>query len=219
MLARVSMLLLLAGIVGAETVQPKERPRLPAPVVTEIRREADRANAEPGAASPFRSFDDFLQAGARRPLGMEAFRETRAAPAGSGGTGISTAAKDSSSTPARNDATSADVLVLPKMEVNAEKISKLKTELAKLEASQSWWSKSAESWENRTVVDAILNPPFLRLGGYSGEGRAAVARQRVELLRWVKILEISLEEARTPVEKARIQSDIDSIAGIMRMWE
>jgi len=220
MKTRVLLLLLLAATCGAETAEPKPRPRLsPAVVAEEKQRETAPPAVEAGSTPTFRSFDNFLQAQARRPVGLDAVPEVWAARSAAGAEKKELAAKESPPLPGRTEAASGDVLVLPKMEINAARLTKLKDQLAELTANQSWEESSAEAWDHRTVVDAILNPPFLRLGGYSGSRRAAVARQRVELLRWVKVLQISQEEAKTPADKARIQADIDGIKDIMRMWE
>lgn len=213
---------LLPVVIGwAGATEPKARPRLTPPMVSEMKREVAQPALDAGSTPTFRTFDDFLQAAAQRPMGLEAVPEVVAARSETtaGAEQKGTAAKDSSRTPPRADATGGEVLVLPKMEVTAEKMTKLKAQLAALEANQSWEVSSAEAWEHRTVVDAILNPPFIKLGGYSGSGRVATARRRVELLNWVRILRISQEEAKTPADKARIQADIDGITGIMRMWE
>jgi hypothetical protein len=139
--------------------------------------------------------------------------------AGSEKTGPSS--EDSRAAPSRTEPGSGDILVLPKLEINAERLTKLEARLAALEAQQSWEESSAKAWETRTetsiAMDAILNPPFLK-GSYSASGRAALARQRVEMARWMRILEISLEEAKTPADKARIQADINSLNDITRYW-
>jgi hypothetical protein len=112
------------------------------------------------------------------------------------------------------DAAEAEVLILPKVEVTAKKGTKLEAQLAEIDQQQRSEEKIAET----TWLDAILNPPFLNLGGASGNSRAAIARRRIEVLGWVKILTISLKEAKTPEEKARIQADIDGLKEIMRNW-
>ena len=214
------LLPLAIGWAGAD--EPKARPRLPPPVVSDVKREAAQPAPVVGSTPSFRTFDDFLQAEARRPAGLEGVPEVAAARLEAAAAETKApAAKDSAPTP-RPDATGGEILVLPKMEVTTEKLTKLKSELAALEANQSWESSSAAAWETRSetslVLDAILNPPFLKLGGYSAGGRAATARQRVELLRWVSILTISFDEAKTPADKARIQADIDGLKEIMRNW-
>jgi len=223
MLARSSVLFLLAGTCWAETAVPKPRPRLPPVVVSEVKQEAAQPALDAGSAPSFRSFGDFLQAKSRRPVGLEAVPEVAAARAEAART--AKAGQDAKGSPGSSQAyvAGADVLVLPKIEVTVERLTKLEKELAALEANQSWETSSAEAWETRSetskVVDAILNPSFFRLGGYSAAGRAYTARQRVELLRWVRVLRISLEEAKTPADKARIQADIEGLWDIMRWWE
>jgi hypothetical protein len=190
---------------------------LPPAVVSEVKREGAQQALDAGSAPGFRSFEDFLRAQARRPVGLEAVPEVAAARSEAAGAEQKRpAAKDSSPTPPRTDATGGEILELPKMEVTTGKMTKLKAQLAALEAHQSWETSSAEAWDNSTVVDAILNPPFLKLGGYSAKGRAAAARRRVDMLNWVRVLTISLAEAKTLEDKARIEAAIDGIKGIMR---
>jgi hypothetical protein len=218
MLARSSVLVLLGGICCAGAALPKARPRLPPAVVSEVKREGAQPAGDAGSAPGFRSFEDFLQAQARRPVGLEAVPEVAAARSeAAAAEQKAPAAKDSSPAPPRTDATGGEILELPKMEVTTGKMTKLKAQLAALEANQSWETSSAEAWDNSTVVDAILNPPFLKLGGYSARGRAAAARRRVDMLNWVRVLTISLAEAKTLADKVRIQADIDGIKDIMRM--
>jgi len=223
MKVRPCLLLLPVAICCAEAAEPKARPRLP-PVVGEVKREAAQPARDAGSGPGFRSLGDFLQAESRRAIGLELFREPPGARSEAGGAEKSgQVSKDSLSTLARTDAGDTEILVLPKIEITAERLTKLGAQIAALEAQQSWQESSAEAWETRTetskVVDAILNPPFLRLGGYSASGRAAVARLRVEMARWVRILVISLEEAKTPADKARIQADINTLNDITRYWE
>jgi hypothetical protein len=221
--ARSSVLILLVGIGCAIAAEPKARPRLSSVVAEEKKSEASREVQpvlELGFTPGFRSFGDYLQAEARRPVGLEAFRETPPTPSASAGAGkTGQASKDSLSTPLQADSGEAEILVIPKVEVTAERVTRLEAKLAAMEANQSWEERSAETWEAGSVLGAILNPSFLKLGGYSGSGRAAVARRRVEMLRWVSVLTISLEEAKTPADKARIQADIDIIKDITRHWE
>ncbi|HWA26870.1 MAG TPA: hypothetical protein VG734_14520 [Lacunisphaera sp.] len=217
MLARFSALILLAGFCCAGAAEPKARPRLTPPVVSEVKGEVTQPALDAGSAPAFRSFDDFLQTEARRSRGLEAVRVSSAVRAeASGAEKTGQASKDANPASPQTDP---DVLVLPKIEITAEKLTKLGEKLAALEAQQSWEERSAETWDHPTVVDAILNPPLFGLGSYSAGGRAGTARHRVEVARWVRILEISLEEAKTSADKARIQAEIDSIKEIARYWE
>jgi hypothetical protein len=221
MKARLCVLLLLAVIGNAGNAQPKERPRLAPRVIEEVKPATSDGlpmAREPAFTPRFRSFESYLQTAARRPVGLETFREAPPAPSASAGAGkTGQGPKNPQST--QSDSGEAEILVLPKLEVTAEGVTKLEAKLAAMEANQSWEESSAETWESGTVLGAILNPSFLKLGGYSGSGRAAVARRRVEMLRWVSVLTISLEEAKTPADKARIQADIDIIKDITRHWE
>ena len=218
MLARSSVLVLLGGICCAGAELPKARPRLPQAVVSEVKREGAQPAFDARSAPGFRSFEDFLQAQARRPVGLEAVPEVAAARSeAAAAEQKAPAAKDLSPAPPRTDATGGEILVLPKMEVTTGKMTKLKAQLAALEANQSWETSSAEAWDNSTMVDAILNPPLLKLGPYSARGRAAAARRRVDMLNWVRVLTISLAEVKTLEDKARIEAAIDGIKDIMRM--
>ena len=153
-------------------------------------------------------------------MGLEVYREPRATSTkgeDAGKTGQT--AEDLAGLAPEAASPRGDVLVLPKMEITAERLTKLREKLAALEANQSWEGSSAEVWDKKTAVDALLNPSWLRLGPYSAEASAAAARQRVEMLRWVRILTLSIGEATTAAEKARIQADIDDITGIIRFWQ
>ena len=218
MRARFTLSLLLAAqCCLAGTAEPKARPRLTPPIADQVKMAVVR---DPSDTPGFRSFDSYLQTQARRPVGLEAVPEVAAARSEAAeAKKQATAAPDSSPPLVQTDPGRAEILVLPKVEVTSKRLTELQKELAALEANQAWESRSAEAWENTTVLGAILNPPFLKLGGYSSSGHAAVARRRVELLTWVKILTISLEEAKTPEEKARIRADIDGIKDIMRNWD
>ena len=216
MKARSCSWLLPVAMGCAAATEPKPRPRLEPVVVSEVKRDATPTFSADGRV---RSFDDFLPAGARRATGLDAFREPRAVQGRAEDAGESRKAAQGLRTSSLETVpTSGDVLVLPKLEITAERLTKLREKLAALEANQSWETSSAEAWDKRTAVDVILNPSWLRLGPYSAEASAAAARQRVEFLRWVRLLTLALWEAETPEERARIQADIDEITGIMRYW-
>lgn len=205
------LLPLAIGCAGA--TEPKPRPRLEPTVVSEVKREPAHPSPQDGRAW---SFDDFLQAGARRATGLDAYRAPRATPTkaeDAGKTGQAATASPETVT------TSGGVLVLPKLEITAERVTKLRERLAELDAKQSWDTNSAAVWDKRTAVDAFLNPSWLRLGPYSAEASAAAARERVEMLRWIRVLTLSLWDAKTPEERARIQADIDEITSIVRFWQ
>jgi len=108
------------------------------------------------------------------------------------------------------DAVDSEIVVLPKVEVTANKHRELDARLSQLEKQQAREEKAAEP----TSLDSILNPGFL--GGASARARASVAQHRVEALDWQRILLISLEEAKTPEDKARIKSDIALLKGLTK---
>lgn len=218
---RLLLLAMLAAIVcrGAE---PRERPRLaPGAVGNDERPGGGESRPDRAAAAhpDDGSFQSYLQAMARRPVGLEAVPEVAAARL-QAASSERKAAVDKILPPGlvRRDATDADVLVLPKMAVTAEKVTKLKAQLAELAARQALEERIAAKAAETTVLDSILNPPFLKLGGYSGSASAGLARKRLEVLEWVKLLTLSLEEAKTPEEKARIQTDIDDLNEMTRKW-
>ena len=161
----------------------------------------------------------FLQAKSRRPVGLEAAPEVAAARADK-----AIAAKEASAAKAGSpgtsgaEATDPDVLVLPKMEVTAERVTKLKAQLAELEDRQALEERIAARAAEPSVLDSILNPPFLRLGSYSSGASAALAQKRLEVLDWVKLLTLSLDLAKTPEDRRRIQNEIDDLNEIMRHW-
>ena len=216
------LLLALLTVISGGAAEPKERPRL-APVATGNALRAEnsegRSDRDPAVHPGDGSFQAYLQARSRRPAGLEAVPEVAAARSGKAAAEKpAAAAGDTASGGTRKDATGADVLVLPKMEVTAKRMTKLRAQLAELAARQALEDRIAAKAAETTVLDSILNPPFLRLGGYSGSASAALARKRFEVLDWVKLLTLSLEEAKTPEEKTRIQTDIDGLNEIMRNW-
>jgi hypothetical protein len=217
MKARSCLWLLPVALGWAGATEPKPRPRLEPTIGSELKRDATQPAPADGRVW---SFDDFLQAGARRAVGLDVYREPRATPAkAEDAEKTSKAAQDLGTPSPEAVTTSGDVLILPKIEITAQRLTKLREKLAALEANQSWESSSAEVWDKKTAVDAFLNPSWLRLGPYSAEASAAAARQRVEALRWVRLLTLALWEAKTPEDRARIQADIDEITGIMRFWQ
>ncbi len=218
---RLLLIALLTAISGGAT-EPKERPRL-APGVTGDSPRPDKGEehskralgSDPGGAS----FQAFLQARSRRPAGLDADPEiaaTRLEQAEAKKQAV--AAKAGSPGTAGTATTDPDVLVLPTMEVTAEKVTKLKAQLAELESRQALEDRIAARAAETSWLESILNPPFLRLGGYSSEASAALARKRLEVLDWVKLLTLSLNEAKTPEERVRIQADIDGLNEITRKW-
>lgn len=102
------------------------------------------------------------------------------------------------------------VVVLPNVEVTAKKHRELDTQLSEIERRQVHEEEAAVP----TLLDSFLNPGFLR--GSSAKARATAAQHRVEALDWQRILLISLEEAKTPEERARIKSDIALIKGLTK---
>lgn len=217
---RLLLLALLTANAGS-AAEPRERPRLPPAVATS----PTRADPGPGPASrevadvAGDSLEAFLQAKARRPAGLEAAPEVAAARADK-----ATAAKQAAAAKAGSPGTTGsatadpDVLVLPKMEVTAEKITKLKAQLAEQEDRQALEERITTRAAEPSWLESFLNPPFLRLGGYSSEASAALAQKRLEVLDWLKLLTLSLDLAKTPDDRRRIQHEIDGLNEITRHW-
>jgi hypothetical protein len=209
------LLLALLTVIDGGATEPKERPRLPPGATASPGRPA---SSEASAAAEGGSFKAFLQAKDRRPVGLEAAPEVVAARAEQVAEKQAAAAKTGSPGTNGVETTDPDVLVLPKMEVTAERVTKLKAQLAELESRQALEDRIAARAAETSWLESILNPPFLRLGGYSSEASAALARKRLEVLDWVKLLTLSLNEAKTPEERVRIQADIDGLNEITRKW-
>jgi hypothetical protein len=210
---RLLLLALLTTIV-CQGAEPRERPRL-APGAAGADSRSDRALAsEPGDGS----LESYLQGKSRRPVGLEAVPEVAAARSDKVAEKQAVAAKASSTGAAGVATTDPDVLVLPKMEVTAEKITKLRAQLAELADRQALEERIAARAAEPSLLETILNPPFLRLGSYSSSASAALAQKRLEVLDWVKLLTLSLDLAKTPEERKRIQADIDGLNEITRHW-
>ena len=213
---RLLLLALLTAISGGGA-EPKERPRLPPAAASSPTR------AEPGPSPASRevadesggSLETFLQAKARRPVGLEAAPDVAAARADKVVEKQAVAAKAGSPGTATTDP---NVLVLPKMEVTAEKVTKLRAQLAELEDRQALEERITARAAEPSWLESFLNPPFLRLGGYSSEASAALAQKRLEVLDWVKLLTLTLDQAKTPEERKRIQDEIDGLNEITRKW-
>lgn len=215
------LLLALLTVIGCGAAEPKERPRLPPAAAgnpTRTEPGPSQASREVADLSAGASLEAFLQAKARRPVGLEAAPEVAAARAEKVAEKQAAAAKAESPGTSGAEATNPDVLVLPKMEVTAEKITKLKSQLAELEDRQALEERIAARAAEPSVLETILNPPFLRLGGYSSGASAALAQKRLEVLDWVKLLTLSLDLAKTPEDRRRIQKEIDGLNEIMRHW-
>jgi hypothetical protein len=109
------------------------------------------------------------------------------------------------------DAGDPEIVALPRIEVTARKATPLDTRLAQLERASRREERASEpSW-----LDAILNNPVISIfGGANAKARAAEARSRVEMMDWERILILSLEEKKTPEERARILADIALLKGM-----
>jgi hypothetical protein len=211
MKARLIVLLLWAVVGCAGGAEPRERPRLAPSAADEEKPAAggeSRLERAPAFAPQFRSFESFLQAEARRPVGLGPARET---------SGNDPAMpRETTPAPTRKDAGHAaggEVLILPTVEVTTQKVPAVAARLADLESQlRSGDQASVETW-----LDSILNPVFLF--GESAKVRAARAKRRGEVLGWQKIMLLALETEQSPEEKARIEADIVLLNTILRSWK
>lgn len=113
------------------------------------------------------------------------------------------------------EATDPEVLVLPTLEVTAQKLTELEARVHEIDKRQ----RSEEKAMTATWVDEMLDLPVIRLiFGGSAESRAATAKARVEVLRWERVLRAARELAKTPEEKAQIDADIRLLAEMTRYW-
>jgi hypothetical protein len=114
------------------------------------------------------------------------------------------------------EATDPDLLVLPTLEVTAQKLTELEARVHEIDRRQ----RSEEKAMAPTWVDTVLDLPVLRIlfGGHSAESRAATAQARVEVMRWERVLQAARELAKTPEEKAQIDADIRLLGEMTRYW-
>lgn len=209
------LLLVLLTVTGGSAAEPRERPRLPPSATASPGRPQA---SEASTASDAGSFEAFLQAQSRKPTGLDAVPEVAAARAEKVAEKQAAAAKAGSPGTSGVETTDPDVLVLPKMEVTAERVTKLKAQLAELESRQALEARIAARAAEPSWLETILNPPFLRLGGYSSEASAAMAKKRSEVLDLIQLLTLALHEAKTPEEKTRIKNEIDGLNEMTRKW-
>lgn len=211
MKGRLFFSLLLAVVGCAGKAEPRERPRL-APQVGQVENQAaggeSPSEREPAVTPLFRSFESFLQAEARRPVGLGPLRASSAMePA------TPRAGQPASSPLQPVNATEGEVLILPTVEVTTKKVPAVAARLADLESQlRSGDKASVETW-----LDSFLNPVFLF--GESAKARAARAKRRGEVLGWQKIMLLALELEKSPEEKARIEADLELLNTMLRSWK
>jgi hypothetical protein len=215
------LLLVLLTVISEGAVEPRERPRLPPKLAETPARSGPLDSPSSRDSTDLNgdgSFEGFLQSRSRRPGGLEAAPEVFATRAARTVEKQAAVANDGSPGTTGTERPDPDVLVLPKMEITTERVTKLKAQLVELEERQALEDRLAARAAESSVLEMILNPPFLRLGGYSSASSAALASKRLEVLDWVKILTLTLAEAKTPQERDRIQADIDGLNEMTRQW-
>jgi hypothetical protein len=106
-----------------------------------------------------------------------------------------------------------EIVKLPEVKVEAEKVTVLDARLASVERQQQREEKASSP----TWLDSFLNSSmFSFLGGASAEARAAQARWRVDIMDSERLLLVSSAIAKTPEERKRIQEDIQMLKDIRR---
>lgn len=211
MKVRLFVMLLLAALGWAGRAAPRERPRLAPLVVGSGTRVTDteaRLERESAFTPQFRSFQSFLQAEARRPIGLEAGQETT-----EGGEASPREPQSGRSRSEGDGPAGAEILILPTVEITARKLPAEAVRLADIDSQL----RSGEKASEETWLDSFLNPAFLF--GETAKVRAARAKRRGEVLGWQKVLLLSLETENSPVEKARIRDDIEMLNTILRSWK
>jgi len=122
------------------------------------------------------------------------------------------AAKEESRQIDREESTG-PVVVLPKVVVEAERVTKLKQELAAQDHLMAQEAKYTEP----TVLDGVLNAPIISFfGGSSSTARAAAARHRVEVMGWERMVLIAIAEAKTEKEKEEWRQMLREMHGYRR---
>lgn len=105
-----------------------------------------------------------------------------------------------------------EILILPKVQVTAPKISAFERRLEELEKERSRESKSTTP----SGLDLFLNGSRFSLGGSSAYSRAAQAQKRIDIMDWERLLLISLLAAKTPEEEEQIRLEMRMLRGLRR---
>jgi hypothetical protein len=99
-----------------------------------------------------------------------------------------------------------EILILPKVEVTAPKITPFEKQLAELEQEQAREDRSSSpSW-----LESLLNSKAYV------NARTARARERVEIMNWERMLLIALMAAKTDDERSQIRSEIRMFKAMRR---
>ena len=99
-----------------------------------------------------------------------------------------------------------EVLVLPKVEVTAPKLTPFEKKLEELDQAQAWEEQGTKlSW-----LEALLN------GKGFANARVKQAQDRVEMMRWERIMFIALLTAKTDEERKQIREEIKAFQDLRR---
>ena len=99
-----------------------------------------------------------------------------------------------------------EVLVLPKVEVTAPKLTPFEKKLEELDQEQAWEERGTKlSW-----LEALLN------GKGFANARVKRAKERVEIMNWERMLLIALVAAKTDEERKQIRDEIKMFKALRR---
>ena len=99
-----------------------------------------------------------------------------------------------------------EILMLPKVEVTAPKITPFEKRLEQLDEEQAWEERSTKlSW-----LESLLN------GKAFANARIARAKERVEIMNWERMLLVALLGAKTDEEREQIRGEISMFKAMRR---
>jgi len=99
-----------------------------------------------------------------------------------------------------------EVLILPKVEVTAPKVTPFEKKLEELDEETAWEERSTKlSW-----LEALLN------GKGFANARVKRARERVEIMSWERLLLVALVAAKTDEERKKIREEIRMFKAMRR---
>jgi hypothetical protein len=99
-----------------------------------------------------------------------------------------------------------EILLLPKVEVTAPKVTPFEKQLERLDEEQAWEERSTKlSW-----LESLLN------GKNFANARVKRAKERVEIMSWERMLHVALLAAKTDEEREQIRTEIKMFKALRR---
>lgn len=99
-----------------------------------------------------------------------------------------------------------EILVLPKVDVTAPKLTPFEKQLERLDQEQAWEERSTKlSW-----LETLLN------GKAFSNARTERAKARVEIMNWERMLHVALLSAKTDAEREQIRAEIRMFKAMRR---